>query len=68
MELKDLIMKYYNSDDKNEKKQLKSELIKKKTELDLPEAFQIAVFSHYTTYEISKKKGFLDAMLKFSSQ
>ncbi|MCW2119865.1 hypothetical protein [Flavobacterium sp. 7A] len=68
MELKDLIIKYYNSDDKTEKAELRSELLKKKTELDLPEAFQIAVFSHYTAYEISKTKGFLDAMLKFSSQ
>ena len=68
MELKDLIIKYYNSDDKTEKAELRNELLQKKKELDLPEAFQIAVFSHYNAYEMSKVKGFLDAMLKFSSQ
>ena len=51
---------------KTEKAELRNELLKKKKELDLPEAFQIAVFSHYNAYEMSKVKGFLDAMLKFS--
>lgn len=36
MELKDLIIKYYNSDDKTEKAELRNELLKKKKELDLP--------------------------------
>jgi hypothetical protein len=66
MELKELILKYYNSDDKTGKSELRSELLKKRIELDLPEAFQIAVLGHYTAYEMSRTKGFLDAMLKFS--
>lgn len=68
MELKDLIIKYYNSDAKTEKSELRNELLQKKKELDLPEAFQIAVYSHYDAYEKLKVKGFLYAMLKFSSQ
>ena len=67
MELKDLIYKYYNSNDKTEKLELRNELLKKKTELNLPNAFEMAVFSHYSAYEFSKTKGFLDAMLKYAS-
>ena len=63
MELKDLIMKYHNSDDKTEKSELRSELLKKKTEFDLPEAFQIAVLGHYDAFLISGKKAFLETML-----
>ena len=66
MELKDLIMKYYNSNDKTEKSELKKELLKKKNELDLPEAFQIAVFGHYDAFLISGKKAYLETMLKFT--
>ena len=35
MELKDLIKKYYDSNDKTEKSELRKELLKKKTELNL---------------------------------
>lgn len=66
MELKELIMKYYNSDDQIEKSELRNELLKKKTELDLPQDFQIAVLAHYTAFEMSRTKVFLDAMLKYS--
>ncbi|MEY4834317.1 MAG: hypothetical protein RI980_432 [Bacteroidota bacterium] len=67
MELKDLIMKYYDSNDKTEKSELRSELLKKKTELDLPEAFQIAVLGHYEAYRISGAKPYLEVMLKYAS-
>ena len=67
MELKDLIQKYYDSNDKTEKSELKSELLKKKTELDLPEAFQIAVLGHYEAYRISGAKPYLEVMLKYAS-
>ena len=55
------------ADDKTEKLELRKELLKKKTELNLPNAFEMAVFSHYSAYEFSKTKGFLDAMLKYAS-
>ena len=67
MELKDLIQKYYDSNDKTEKSELKSELLKKKTELYLPEAFQIAVLGHYEAYRISGAKPYLEVMLKYAS-
>jgi hypothetical protein len=67
MELKDLIMKYYDSNDKTEKSELRNELLKKKTELDLPEAFQIAVLGHYEAYRISGAKPYLEVMLKYAS-
>lgn len=67
MELKDLIKKYYDSNDKTEKSELRKELLKKKTELNLPIAFDLAVRSHYDAYCISGSKGFLEAMLKFVS-
>ena len=68
MELKNLIIKYHNSDDKTEKSELRRELLKKKTELDLPEAFQIAVLAHYDAFLISGKKAYLETMLKLSSK
>ena len=67
MELKDLIYKYYNSNDKTEKLELRNELLKKKTELDLPLTFDLAVRAHYEAYCGSGSKGFLEAMLKHAS-
>ncbi|WP_417941025.1 hypothetical protein [Flavobacterium sp. RS13.1] len=67
MELKDLIKKYYDSNDKTEKSELRNELLKKKTELDLPESFSLAVRGHYDGFCFSGSKGFLDAMLKYAS-
>lgn len=67
MELKDLIYKYYNSNDKTEKSELRNELLKKKTELDLPMAFDFAVKGHYDGFCFSGSKGFLEAMLKYAS-
>jgi hypothetical protein len=67
MELKDLIMKYYNSNDKTEKLELRSELLKKKIELNLPVAFETAVFSHYEAFCLTGAKPFLEIMLKYSS-
>ena len=46
---------------------LRNELLKKKTELDLPEAFQIAVLGHYQAYTISGAKPYLEVMLKYAS-
>ena len=68
MELKELIEKYYDSNDKIEKLEQRSELLKKKTELDLQEAFQIAVLGHYEAYRVSGAKPFLEVMLKYASQ
>jgi hypothetical protein len=67
MELKDLIYKYYDSNDKTEKSELRNELLKKKTELDLPLTFDFAVRGHYEAYCASGSKGFLEAMLKHAS-
>jgi len=67
MDLKDLIYKYYNSNDKTEKLELRNELLKKKTELDLPLTFDLAVRGHYDAYCASGTKGFLDAMIKHTS-
>ena len=67
MELKDLIKEYYNSNDQTEKLELRNRLLKKKTELDLPIAFEIPVLAHYDTFVMSGKKAFLEAMLKFAS-
>ena len=66
MELKELIMNYYNSNDKTEKLELRNHLLKKKAELDLPIAFEISVLGHYDAFLISGKKAYLDAMLKFT--
>lgn len=67
MQLKDLIKKYYDSNNKTEKLELRSELLKKKIELDLSEAFQVAVLGHYEAYRISGAKPYLDVMLKYAS-
>lgn len=67
MELKDLIKKYYDSNDKTEKSELRTELLKKKKELDLPMAFYFAVKGHYDIFCFSGSKGFLEAMLKYAS-
>lgn len=67
MELKELIKKYYDSNDKTEKSELRNELLKKKTELDLPIAFEYAVKSHYDGFCTTGSKGFLEVMLKFAS-
>lgn len=65
MELKDLIKKYYDSNDKTEKSELRSEILKKKTELDLPLAFDTPVLAHYETFKMTGKKTSLESMLKF---
>jgi len=67
MELKDLIIKYYNSNDKTEKLELRNEVLKKKTELNLPIAFEYAVKSHYDGFLVTGSKGFLEVMLKYAS-
>lgn len=67
MELKDLIKKYYDSNDKIEKLELRNELLQKKIELDLPLTFDLAVRSHYEAYCASGTKGFLDVMLRHAS-
>ena len=67
MELKDLIKKYYNSNDKTEKLELKSEILKKKTELDLPKMFEVPILAHYDTFIMTGKKTSLESMLHFVS-
>lgn len=67
MELKDLIKKYYESNDKTEKSELKSEILKKKTELDLPQAFEVPILAHYEAYRMTGKKTSLESMLHFVS-
>jgi hypothetical protein len=53
---------------KLKKSELRNELLKKKTELDLPITFDLAVRGHYDAYCISGTKSYLETMLKFSSQ
>ena len=67
MELKDLIKKYYDSNDKTEKSELKSEILKKKTELDLPKMFEVPILAHYDTFIMTGKKTSLESMLHFAS-
>ena len=67
MELKDLIKKYYDSNDKTEKSELRNEILKKKTELDLPPAFEITILAHYDTFKMTGKKTSLESMLHFVS-
>ena len=67
MELKDLIKKYFDSNDKSEKLELRNELLKKKTELHLPLTFDIAVRGHYDAYCISGTKAYLEVMLNHAS-
>ncbi|WP_291098179.1 MULTISPECIES: hypothetical protein [unclassified Flavobacterium] len=67
MELKDLIKKYYDSNDKTEKLELRSELLKKKTELDLPIAFDTPILAHYEMFRMTGKKTSLESMLHFVS-
>jgi len=67
MELKDLINKYYSSNDKTEKSELRNELLKKKTELDLPKAFEVPILTHYDTFIMTGKKTSLESMLHFVS-
>jgi cobalamin biosynthesis Mg chelatase CobN len=67
MELKDLIKKYYDSNDKTEKLELRSEILKKKTELDLPLAFDGPILLHYETFRMTGKKTSLESMLHFVS-
>lgn len=67
MELKDLIKKYYDSNDKTEKSELRSEILKKKTELNLPTAFEITILAHYDTFKMTGKKTTLESMLHFVS-
>lgn len=65
MELRDLIKKYHTSNDKNEKAELKTILLDKKRELDLPEAFDIVIRAHYEAYCFSGVKSSLEKMLRF---
>ena len=67
MEIKDLITKYYNSNDKIEKSELRSKIVKMKTELNLPPAFDIAILAHYDTFNLTGKKTSLESMLHFIS-
>ena len=67
MELKDLIKKYYDSNDKTEKSELRSAILKKKTELDLPKAFEVPILAHYDMFIMTGKKTSLDSMLHFVS-
>lgn len=67
MEIKDLITKYYNSNDKMEKLGLRSEIDKKKTELNLPPAFYITILAHYDTFIMTGKKTSLESMLSYIS-
>ncbi len=67
MEIKDLITKYYNSNDKIEKLELRNEIDKKKNELNLPPAFDITILAHYDTYILTGKKTSLESMLYFIS-
>ena len=67
MELKDLIKKYYDSNDKTEKSELRNEILKKKTELDLSPAFEITILAHYDTFKMTGKKTSLESMLHFVS-
>jgi hypothetical protein len=64
MELKELIIKYYNSDNINEKSELKNELLKKKNELNLPLDFELAVRGHYDTFINMNRKIYIENMLK----
>lgn len=63
MELKDLIKKYYDSNSKTEKLELRNEILKKKTELDLPLIFDAPIFAHYETFKLTSKKTSLESML-----
>lgn len=65
MELRDLITKYHLSNDKTEKAELRSVLLKKRIELDLPVAFDVTVLAHYDTFLITGKKTSLESMLHF---
>lgn len=67
MELKELIQKYYDSNDKTEKSEIKTELLKMKKQLDLPQAFEITILAHYETFKMSGKKTSLESMLHFVS-
>ena len=67
MELKKLIVKYYDSNDKTEKSELRREILKKKVELDLPTAFEVTIFAHYDMFISTGKKTSLKSMLHFLS-
>ena len=67
MELKDLIKKYYDSNDKTEKSELRTEILKKKSELDLPKVFEVPILAHYDTFIMTGKKTSLESMLHFVS-
>ena len=56
-----------DSNDKTEKSELRSEILKKKTELDLPKAFEVPILAHYDMFIMTGKKTSLESMLHFVS-
>jgi hypothetical protein len=65
-EIIELIHKYYNSNYLKEKMEMRTVLLKKKTEINLHNNFKIVVFTHYDSFKSSNIKGCLDTMVRLA--